>query len=99
MPVAYQYLPVGFYGAAERKKMSCAGRKLVFSASIVALMLISPDFSFIMYNTKGFILRSFLFMKLNAILFYTYEGRNYTLYFSSDHMFKKNLSLFRFCNL
>lgn len=64
MPVAYQYLPVGFYGAAETERMSCAGRKLVFSASIVALMLISPDFSFIMYNTKGFILRSFFLWNL-----------------------------------
>lgn len=33
-------------------------------------------------------------MKLNVILFYTYEGRNYTLYFSSDHMFKTDLSVF-----
>lgn len=33
-------------------------------------------------------------MKLNVVLFYTYEGRNYTLYFSSDHMVKKDLSVF-----
>lgn len=32
-------------------------------------------------------------MKLNVILFYTYEGRNYTLYISSDHMLKTDLSV------
>lgn len=86
MPVAYQYLPVGFYGAVERERMSCVGRKLVFSTSIVALMLISPDFIFIMHNIKGFILKFFLFMKLNVILFYTYEGRNYTLFLFRSHV-------------
>lgn len=33
-------------------------------------------------------------MELNVIIFYTYEGRNCTLYFSSDHTFKKDLSVF-----
>lgn len=49
-------------------------------------------FSFIIYKTKGIILKSFLFTELNVLVFYAYLFKEGTLYFSSDHTFKKDLS-------